>query len=76
MTARDIVTPMKWVLIAFVLLAGLLLWRTVSRARTPRVGDEAPGFSLSNQHGVTRALGDFRGKWLVLYFFPRADTPG
>ncbi|AZH26069.1 thioredoxin-dependent thiol peroxidase [Haloplanus aerogenes] len=40
------------------------------------IGDEAPDFALSDQHGETVSLADFRGQRLVLYFYPRADTPG
>jgi len=36
----------------------------------------APAFSLSNQEGVTTSLADFAGKKLLLYFYPKADTPG
>ena len=67
---------MKWVLIGLVLLAGMLLWRTIARAAVPRVGDAAPGFSLPDQNGTVRSLQDFRDRWLALYFFPRANTPG
>ncbi len=37
---------------------------------------EAPSFSLPNQDGDVVTLGDFTGKWLVLYFYPKDDTPG
>ena len=67
---------MKWVLIVLVLLVGMLVWRTISRARVLKAGDAAPEFSLPDQNGTPRALGDFRDRWLALYFFPRADTPG
>ena len=40
------------------------------------VGKKAPAFKLPNQHGDTRQLKDFKGKWLVLYFYPKDDTPG
>jgi peroxiredoxin Q/BCP len=40
------------------------------------VGDKAPEFSLLDQDGVKRALKEFAGKKLVLYFFPKANTPG
>lgn len=40
------------------------------------VGDTAPDFSLPSYPGETISLKDFKGKRLVLYFFPRADTPG
>lgn len=39
------------------------------------VGSTAPDFSLPDQHGVTRRLSDFRGKTVVLYFYPEDDTP-
>ena len=40
------------------------------------VGKAAPGFALKNQDDETVKLGDFAGKWLVLYFYPKDDTPG
>jgi len=40
------------------------------------IGDKAPAFSLSSQKGKTVSLSDFRGKKLLLYFYPKADTPG
>ena len=68
----------KWFILALVVAAALLLWRySVSTNRNlPRVGQTAAEFDLPDQHGKTRSLAEFRGKWLVLYFFPRADTPG
>jgi thioredoxin-dependent peroxiredoxin len=40
------------------------------------VGDTAPDFKLANQDGEEVALSDLRGGKVVLYFYPRADTPG
>jgi thioredoxin-dependent peroxiredoxin len=40
------------------------------------MGDRAPGFSLPRDGGGSVSLADFKGKKLVLYFYPRADTPG
>ena len=40
------------------------------------VGDPAPSFSLANQVGKTIKLEDLRGKTVVFWFYPRADTPG
>lgn len=37
---------------------------------------KAPDFSLQDQNGNTKALADYTGKWLVLYFYPRDNTPG
>lgn len=39
-------------------------------------GDRAPDFSLPDAGGKTVSLGDFRGKTVVLYFYPRDNTPG
>ncbi|HVF07981.1 MAG TPA: thioredoxin-dependent thiol peroxidase, partial [Actinomycetota bacterium] len=39
-------------------------------------GDAAPAFVLLDQHGETVRLGDFRGRKLLVYFYPEADTPG
>ncbi len=41
-----------------------------------KVGDKAPSFSLEDQNGRRVSLGQFRGTRLLLYFYPRADTPG
>ena len=43
---------------------------------TLKVGDKAPEFSVSNQHGETVSLKDFKGKKVVLFFYPKASTPG
>lgn len=40
------------------------------------VGQIAPDFSLKDQTGTPRSLADARGRWLVLYFYPKDDTPG
>ncbi len=40
------------------------------------VGDKAPDFSLPSDSGENVSLGNFAGKTVVLYFFPKADTPG
>lgn len=42
----------------------------------PHVGDPAPVFSLSDQHGSTVSLADLAGDWLVLWWYPEAATPG
>lgn len=41
-----------------------------------RAGAAAPAFSLIDQDGNTVSLGEFTGKKLLLYFYPKADTPG
>jgi peroxiredoxin Q/BCP len=42
----------------------------------PQVGQAAPDFSLTDDGGASRSLSDARGKWVVLYFYPKDDTPG
>ena len=41
-----------------------------------QAGDEAPLFSLKAQDGKNYSLSDYKGKWVVLYFYPKDDTPG
>jgi thioredoxin-dependent peroxiredoxin len=45
-------------------------------ADVPAVGAIAPEFNLPDQHGKPRQLTEWRGKWVVLYFYPKDDTPG
>lgn len=40
------------------------------------IQDKAPDFKLEDQDGKLKSLKDFSGKWLVLYFYPKDDTPG
>lgn len=42
----------------------------------PEVGEKAPAFKLKNQHGETVSLSDFKGQKVILYFYPKDDTPG
>jgi peroxiredoxin Q/BCP len=41
-----------------------------------KTGDKAPDFRLKTDEGATLSLADFRGRRVVLFFFPRANTPG
>jgi peroxiredoxin Q/BCP len=41
-----------------------------------KVGDKAPDFSLPSDSGAEVSLKEFKGHTLILYFFPKADTPG
>ena len=43
---------------------------------TLQIGDAAPAFSLPDQNGNTVNLADFRGQRVVIYFYPKDDTPG
>lgn len=42
----------------------------------PEPGTQAPAFELTDQAGETVSLDALRGRWVVLYFYPRDDTPG
>jgi peroxiredoxin Q/BCP len=63
------------VLIAVIVLV-LLVPRLLSRGSMPTVGSAAPNFILPSQEGAPISLADFRGKWVVLYFYPKDQTPG
>jgi peroxiredoxin Q/BCP len=49
---------------------------TLSAASTPSMGSLAPEFTLPSQEGVPIRLNDYRGKWVVLYFYPKDFTSG
>ena len=41
-----------------------------------KIGEKAPGFTLQSDAGTEVSLSDFRGQKVILYFYPKADTPG
>ena len=65
-------------LILVVLVLVMLVPRLLSRSRAaaPSAGSNAPDFSLPSQEGTSVTLKDYRGKWVVLYFYPKDQTPG
>ena len=63
--------------IAFgLILAVLFGWRLSWAADTPKPGQPAPTFNLPDQAGKQHTLADYSGTYIVLYFYPRDDTPG
>jgi thioredoxin-dependent peroxiredoxin len=58
------------------LVAVLLVPRLLSRSATPPVGSDAPDFTLPSPEGSLVSLKDYRGNWVVLYFYPKDLTPG
>lgn len=54
------------------------LFKTLAgkKGRLPEPGSKAPSFSTTDCNGKPISLDDMRGKWIVLWFFPKADTPG
>ncbi|NDU85508.1 MAG: peroxiredoxin [Ferrovum sp.] len=64
--------------IALSMMLVMILWmiRPVQAADLPRVGQQAPDFSVVDQNSKLQKLTDYQGKWLVLYFYPKDETPG
>src|SRR5437667_10519972 len=61
----------------FVLLLGFAVVRAMSTGKkAPVSGAPAPDFTLNSQDGKPLSLHDFRGKWVVLYFYPKDFTSG
>ncbi|HZP17231.1 MAG TPA: peroxiredoxin [Terriglobales bacterium] len=64
-------------IIALVVLAALFVSSRILSSRSmPPAGASAPDFSLPSQDGSPVSLKDFRGKWVVLYFYPKDFTSG
>ncbi len=59
----------------FLAAAALLTGIAVAQSAPPAVGSPAPAFRLQDQGGAWHELADYRGHWLVLYFYPRDNTP-
>jgi len=74
------VSKLSIVLIATVIIlgAGFLAVRGFAADETamPQVGQQAPNFTLTSQEGKPVSLDGFRGKWVVLYFYPKDMTTG
>ena len=54
----------------------LMMFFSFSSSAGITEGGTAPDFVLVDQYGKTHKLSDYQGKWVVLYFYPRDDTPG
>lgn len=67
---------MKTALLLVLLLLAWLVWRAWHTGPMPAAGATAPDFDLPDQHGNVHRLSDYAGRWLVLFFYPRDDTPG
>jgi peroxiredoxin Q/BCP len=63
-------------LVIVVLALVVLAPRLLSHSATPAVGSSAPEFTLLSQQGSPVSLEDYRGKWVILYFYPKDQTPG
>jgi thioredoxin-dependent peroxiredoxin len=68
---------LKIVLLLLVVLGMVILVpRLLSHGTLPAVGSPAPDLTLPSQEGSTVSLKDYRGKWVVLYFYPKDQTAG
>ena len=59
----------------FIIVALLLPFSFASLAQI-KVGSKAPNFNLSDQNSIQHQLSDYEGSWVILYFYPKDDTPG
>ena len=67
---------LRIVLLIVVVTLAVLILRLTSRSATPAEGTTAPDFTLPSQEGSSVSLKDYHGKWVVLYFYPKDQTPG
>jgi peroxiredoxin Q/BCP len=63
-------------LLVFAIIAVLACNGVSATNGMPEVGTVAPGFNLTTNEGKQVSLGDFKGKWVVLYFYPKDFTSG
>ena len=63
-------------ILGFALVVALLVAITLPAAEAPVAGTKAPDFTLKSQEGKNVSLHDFKGKWVVLYFYPKDFTQG
>ncbi len=63
-------------LLAILVVAMFALRPVSSVTEMPAVGSNAPTFNLTTNEGKQASLGDFKGKWVVLYFYPKDFTGG
>ena len=63
-------------ILAFAVVAVLACNRANAVNEMPAVGSAAPAFTLTTNEGKQVSLGDFKGKWVVLYFYPKDFTSG
>lgn len=59
----------------FLIMVMLSMFNIV-KAEQLKLGDIAPEFELYDQNGKTHSVKDYEGQWLVIYFYPKDDTPG
>ena len=58
------------------IFVALLLPISLDSLAKIKVGSKAPNFTLSDQNSIQHQLSDYEGSWVILYFYPKDDTPG
>jgi peroxiredoxin Q/BCP len=74
-SVEDIGMRLGIIVLAVLFVAGIA-WKVANARPVPAVGSPAPDFSLPSQDSPEVSLKDFRGKWVVLYFYPKDMTTG
>lgn len=67
---------MGWLIVFLLIVIAFGAWFFYRQQKSLALGQVAPDFNLIDQHGNAHTLEDSLGNWLVLYFYPRDDTPG
>src|SRR5271167_3506933 len=65
-----------WIMLLLVVVAGGIAAKFAFAGPTPEVGTAAPDFTLLSENGAAVSLKDYRGRWVVLYFYPKDFTSG
>ena len=76
LTRRGLLARLTGALAVTAIAATGLYSAPVLAGPPPTVGTPAPAFKLLDQDGKAHQLADYRGKWVVLYFYPKDGTPG
>src|SRR6185437_2371882 len=65
-----------WIIAVVLVVITGFAWHMAQAGPAPEVGTMAPDFSLPSQDSPSVSLKDFKGKWVVLYFYPKDMTTG
>jgi thioredoxin-dependent peroxiredoxin len=63
-------------MLVLTLISAAVFAAAVDQPQPPAAGSQAPSFSLPNQEGAQVSLDQYRGKWVILYFYPKDFTSG
>jgi len=66
----------KYIVLFALLVVATVAAKAFSPGEVPTVGNAAPAFKLTTNEGKEASLSDFKGKWVVLYFYPKDFTSG